>query len=64
MAIKLESTSYPWLAIAQFYQVPYGEVLKLVDSMDRGAVRPEDFFKTDWEFAVRNRWVQRQEVGL
>ena len=34
--IALDSKSYPYLAVAQHYDIDYGEVLKFVDELENG----------------------------
>lgn len=50
--IAKDSKSYPYLAIAQHYNVPYAEVLKLSDRVEEiisKGKRPLMFYNWEWE---------------
>jgi hypothetical protein len=47
--ISKDSTSYPYLAVAQHFNVPYAEVLKYSDHIQRVPPPPP---YADWRMAV------------
>lgn len=52
--IPFDSKSYPYLAIAQHYEIDYGEVLKFVDQLDNHC-SPIMMFA--WQVEARNKWL-------
>ena len=52
MMIARNSKSYPYLAIAQHYGVPYAEVLKFSDSQKNNLVKYPPFNENEWRLAV------------
>ncbi len=49
--IALDSKSYPYLAVAQHYDIDYGEVLKFVDELENG-FKPKLSEVTDWQYSL------------
>lgn len=58
--IKLGSVSYPYLAVAQNYNVSYGEVLAFIETIDNKTM-PLDSKLNLWQSHALNAWYEEYE---
>lgn len=56
--IARDSKSYPYLAIAQHYNVPYGEVLRFSETLDN--LTP--FNHIEWQWAVYDLEMDKRDA--
>lgn len=67
--IALYSKSYPYLSVAQYYGISYGEVLNLSTKLERNLISLTKSINEEWENAtfvafVNERERRKQVLGI